>query len=458
VSVAGIPAYAGSDNPSGGGSEDPTLDDEDIGAPEPAKGYEKTIQLAIDDIQDFWSDEFPDVYGDDYEPIPDDRIFAAEPGTKLPKCQGQVLTYDDAENNAFYCYEDNYIAYDDEELFPRLYNEFGDFAIALVLAHEWGHAIQDRAENDDAPDIQQELQADCFAGAWVSNLKAGRGRLGLANGNLDQGLAALVQFKDPVGTDLNQQGAHGNGFDRAAAFQEGFQADASECATYFDAPPPALGDGLVTELACPGGICDEADENVPAEDVIPISVDILNDFYTQNAAGYVPFSIDDIYSFDSSSDDVDCGGRPLDTDEIENRVFYCLDENDPYIGFEEDYVQHVYDDIGDFGVTTLFGVPFATYTQQQQGFDTTTDEAAIQQYCYTGGFARALYDGQLSSQQFDLNPDGTGNVQISPGDLDETVSTIIDYAKNRGVDPTLDATFQLIAAFRQGFFGGASTC
>lgn len=461
ITIGAGPALAGV----GGGSGDddePTLEeDSDTTPTKPAKGYEKTIEAAVDDIQDFWTEEFPNLYGDEYEPISDDRIIAAAPGVELPDCQGTPMTYADAENNAFYCYESNYVAYDDEKLFPELYNDFGDFSIALVLAHEWGHAIQDRAENDEAPTIQKELQADCFAGSWVSSLKAGRGRLGLANGNLDSGVAALLRFKDPVGTSFElDESAHGSGFDRVAAFQEGFQQSVGECATYFDTPYPGLGDGQVTEIPFTSEQDAASGGNLDAELVLPVTVDLLNDFYSQVEQAYVgnELTIDDLVAYDSSGSDdqlPQCGG-PLDVEEITNRVFYCL--SDDYVGFDEPYLQHVYDDIGDFGVATLIANVWATYVQSLQdfpGYADNTDNAVLGADCYTGGFSAAMFNELLSSDEISGTDE---SIIFSPGDLDETVNAFIDYNQARGVAGDLDAAFLRLNAFRGGFFDGYNSC
>ena len=58
-----------------------------------------------------------------------------------------AATYKDLADNAFYCTGGGFLAYDDEHLFPDLDEKWGDFTIALTLAHEWGHAIQDQAEH-----------------------------------------------------------------------------------------------------------------------------------------------------------------------------------------------------------------------------------------------------------------------------------------------------------------------
>ena len=201
-----------------------------------APATEQAIDDAVAAVQAYWRREFRDLYGERYIPVPAARVIAAEPGVKLPTCQGHRLTYQDAEQNAFYCFDDNFVVYDDAELFPQLYEDFGSFAIALVLAHEWGHAIQDRAGNDNEPTINQELQADCFAGAWTDDQSGRSTRPNLEPGDLEASLAAMLSFRDQPGTSADDPSAHGSAFDRVSAFQEGFESGPERCAEYFDEP------------------------------------------------------------------------------------------------------------------------------------------------------------------------------------------------------------------------------
>ncbi|NIQ57003.1 MAG: peptidase, partial [Gammaproteobacteria bacterium] len=119
-----------------------------------------------------------------------------------------------------YCSPGDYVAWDAEGLMPGLYTEFGDFAVALVLAHEWGHVAQDRA-GIDGPGIMLELQADCFAGAWARHVEMGESALALRPGDLDEAVAGYLLFRDPPGTSPAAPDAHGSAFDRVLAFQEG---------------------------------------------------------------------------------------------------------------------------------------------------------------------------------------------------------------------------------------------
>lgn len=448
VAVVGLAAIAAALGAAPALAGDGSRNDEDTTVePEPdrparrTKGYERTVALAIEDIQAFWASEFPSVYGAAYEPIPEDRIFAAEPGIDLPDCQGETLTYEDAEDNAFYCYRGNFIAYDDVSLFPQLFRDFGEFSIALVLAHEWGHAIQDRADNVEQPTILKELQADCFAGAWVATVDAGSARLEIQGGNLDQGLSAMLQFRDAPGSSPDDPLAHGSGFDRVSAFQQGFDESAATCATYFDTPPTIVESGIFTspDNEARGG-------NLPPDEVIPQIVDLLNEFYAEVEPDYEALDLDQLVPYTAADDEEDlptCGGA-LDAADVENRVFYCPDDGG-YIAFDADYFGEVYSEIGDFAVGTLLASAWAVYVQDLKDFPGVEDNAAnaiLGADCYTGGFARALFDSDA----------------LDPGDLDETIQALVNEAAVLGAGEAVDVTFERLRALRGGFFFGYEVC
>ena len=126
------------------------------------------IQSAIDDVQAFWATKLPAVYGMEYKPIPQNRLFPYSESNPPPACGGSGTTpYKDVANNAFYCPAGDFLAWDAQGLIPTIQQQFGDFAVALVAAHELGHAIQERTGTSAGSTIPLELQADCFAGAWA---------------------------------------------------------------------------------------------------------------------------------------------------------------------------------------------------------------------------------------------------------------------------------------------------
>src|SRR5262245_24538137 len=195
---------------------------------EDAEGYGEILGLTIDDIQSFWGEELPAVYGLDYTAIAPDHFFPYDASTPPPGCPDE-LPYEDMAGNAFYCSIGDFVAWDQGTLFPDLYAEFGPYAIAMVLAHEWGHAIQDQT-GTEGPTIMLEQQADCFAGAWTAYIDAGDSELlTLDPGDLELALGGMLKFRDEPGTAVDDPSAHGSGFDRIAAFQEGFTQGPGRC-------------------------------------------------------------------------------------------------------------------------------------------------------------------------------------------------------------------------------------
>ena len=400
------------------------------------------VSAAGADVQAFWRQTFPDLYGGRYEPVRPSSVIAATRGTKLPTCQGAELSYRDVVGNAFYCFRDNFIVYDAQRLFPAIAENFGEFSVALVVAHEWGHAIQDRADNAEQPTILKELQADCFAGAWTADQAGAKSGPVLHPGDLESSLAALLQFRDTPGTSPDDSSAHGSAFDRVNAFQEGFDSGVERCAAYFDKPP------VIVELPFASDAEAENGGEVAAEDVIPLAVQLLNDFYTQVDAAFTPVSIDAVGGFDSS-DSVSipkCGTSKPPVKQVRNRVYYCIP--DDYIAFDQPFLQQIYDEIGDFGAASLVASPFATRLQSIQGEEgVESNDLAIvfQADCYTGGFTAAFSNGYLSGS-------------LSPGDLDELVEAFLVYSRARGVSAKVPLTFLRMDYFRRGFFDGYNSC
>ena len=65
----------------------------------------------------------PDVYGQQYEAIPTDRVFPYSQSNPPPNCDdgGQTQApYDEVAGNAFYCSNGDFVAYDEQGLLPKL--------------------------------------------------------------------------------------------------------------------------------------------------------------------------------------------------------------------------------------------------------------------------------------------------------------------------------------------------
>ena len=91
---------------------------------DPSTPVNKLAISAISDLQTFWAEKFPKLYGKDYKPV-DGGLYALTPdSTKGPAC---ASSYDDVAGNAFYCKVDDSVAWDSTGLLPELQKKYGDF-------------------------------------------------------------------------------------------------------------------------------------------------------------------------------------------------------------------------------------------------------------------------------------------------------------------------------------------
>ena len=136
--------------------------------------------------------------------------------------------------NAVYCWDDNNIGWDRGQLLPLLRKTFGDISIPLVLGHEYGHAVQRRAQlaGTATPSLVAEQQADCLAGVymrWVAEGQSPRFTMSTGEG-LNSVLATVISLRDPVQSEGESDGdEHGSAFERISAFQFGFTDGAASC-------------------------------------------------------------------------------------------------------------------------------------------------------------------------------------------------------------------------------------
>jgi uncharacterized protein len=117
----------------------------------------------------------------------------------------------------------------------------GDFAVAYIVAHEYGHEIQDELGlfdkyGDQVPTMAFELQADCYAGTWA---KSAADQNRLEDGDVQEALDAALAVGD---FDTANPGHHGTPEQRAEAWNAGFEAgDPSACSRYLE---PASAGGV----------------------------------------------------------------------------------------------------------------------------------------------------------------------------------------------------------------------
>jgi hypothetical protein len=188
--------------------------------------------FVVDDVQVTWDEIFREA-GQRYEP------------TTLVLFTGAVATACGNATSAtgpFYCPADRKV-FLDLGFFRELQERFGapgDFAQAYVIAHEFGHHVQNllgimgevqvaqRNDPESANDlsVRLELQADCLAGVWAQT--AYRDDL-LEEGDLEEGLNAAAAVGDDriqaaaTGRIDRESFTHGSSEERREWFLRGFE-------------------------------------------------------------------------------------------------------------------------------------------------------------------------------------------------------------------------------------------
>lgn len=443
----------------GSGKADPpatTAGGDDGGDPRDeyvAPPYEELIDLTIEDLQYFWGETYPELYDDRYESIPPNRIYPGTPDDPPPACGGGTPSYDDVENNAFYCSLGDYVAWDDVGLFPNLYEESGAYSVSLVLAHEWGHAIQGRTgllgPNAGTPSIVTELQADCFAGVWTRRLAdGGNERLEFEPTALEQALSGMISFGDAPGGDPLEPGAHGSGFDRVTAFQEGFEEGGERCVEYGE--PDATGTFSELPPIVEFPFTDELDAATGGNLALPVLIEGIHTELNDYWADIVEFEdVEEVASFDSASgDDPPCDGvyAPSDT---EQSVFYCAEDNTIY--YDQQLFVTLNREVGDFGVGVLLAMEWARAAQHQAEYGTDDFDSVRQRACFSGSFSFAMLDRAINGYE------GEGLV-LSPGDLDEAIQAFLLHPPTDADLQEFGSVFELVAAYRDGVLNGADAC
>jgi predicted metalloprotease len=211
--------------------------------------FDCAIVADIDSIQSFWAGELPTL-GAQYTPV--NTVWFT----------GQVSTGCGAASSAagpFYCPVDK-LVYIDLSFYDDLKTQFGAtgglFVDAYVLAHEYGHHVQDLLgteakvkQGETGPtsgSVRLELQADCYAGVWANHASTVPDATGkpLISNITQEDFANALDTAGKIGDDYIQtqiehqtfnagSETHGTAAQRQKWLSTGYQSgDAKQCDTF----------------------------------------------------------------------------------------------------------------------------------------------------------------------------------------------------------------------------------
>ena len=208
--------------------------------------------LYVNSIQDYWVDALPAAFGEQYKPAKT-VLFANAVRTGCGNADSGV--------GPFYCPADDRV-YIDLTFYQVLAQQLGapgEFAQPYVLAHEYGHHVQDllgteaamRREQERSPrdanklSVKLELQADCYAGAWAKNATGtddGSGQKifkSISQQDIKEGLDTAAKIGDDTlqkqgGGSLNPaEFTHGTSAQRQEWFRQGYDSGSPKnCDTF----------------------------------------------------------------------------------------------------------------------------------------------------------------------------------------------------------------------------------
>lgn len=431
--------------------------------------FDTVAKHALSDVINFWETTYPKVSGGRPLPPLRGKLYSVDgsavlttrsaPSSARPNaCLREQLAF--IIDNAAYCQLDDSIIWDrsPQHLVPVLTREYGPALAALVFAHEFGHAVQERLgiTGQHLPTIDLESQADCAAGAFAAAALAGRTTfVHLTPASLDRALDGYFQVRDST-PDSPQDISHGNGFDRINALQQGMQNGATYCFGR-----SFLHDRTFTERPYVNDQDYLQGGNLPLAEVVASDGPAadLNRFWSAAAtARGTRFHAVTL----TEAAHPPCATSPAAA------FGYCPGDNTVY--YSNAFAAQAYNSIttitvdpstgdvalarhqpADFALGELISIAWGMAARHQFGSGSISDRTGLlAAVCYSGAYAedinRATYD---STHKFIL----------SPPDMDEATSAVLNLV-GRGDSFGARGTSGLerVQAFVSGYTGGLDHC
>jgi predicted metalloprotease len=200
------------------------------------------IVAVVNSVQKFWDGVF-ERSGEQY-PYADTVFFTDQVQTECGLASSQV--------GPFYCPRGQLI-YIDLGFFDELQSRFGagsaPFAQAYVVAHEYGHHVQNQlgvleriggdTQGPESRAVRAELQADCYAGVWAANAVETGLIAELTQADINAGLDAASaigddRIQEQTQGQVNPEAwTHGSSEQRRRWFSRGYEEGRSAvCDTF----------------------------------------------------------------------------------------------------------------------------------------------------------------------------------------------------------------------------------
>jgi len=434
--VAGLPTTSGPSGPREG------VPDTTLTAVNGDGGEIDTLALnAVEDIETYWRVEYPKAFGGEFVPVERLVSWSARDRRSTGPEFCKESTY--RLVNAAYCRLDKSIGWDRAVLLPTMTEAFGQMAVVMVLAHEYGHSIQDQSQivTGKDPVIVKEQQADCFAGAFIRHVaedKSAHFTINTSDG-LNSVLAATVAIRDSDPDDPDS--VHGSAFERVTAVQIGFT----------DGP-----------VACKSIDIDEINQrrgNLPQtlgghDGEYPIDKDSLIEL-SKALASILP--LDEPPTYDYSGATISCADgvttAPVSYCPADNTIATDIpllaergtDDSDP----DDPLPLKV---SGDYNGYVVFIARYTLAVQHAAGQSLSGAKTGLRAACLAGVVTGELADPNRQRSE--------GNISLAAGDLDEAVSGLLTdgLAASDVQGKTVPSGFARVDAFRAGVLYGENTC
>jgi hypothetical protein len=186
--------------------------------------YDAALQDAHANLDTFWGWNFA------HATVP--RTYTSpgvswlnEAGGTTTAC-GNLEAQQSMQEAAFYCFPGKAMYFDYGFLAGVINANYGWEGVTAAMAHEEGHHVQNLVGVHNATTQQQELQADCLAGAFMRWDSTGGNSKDV---NLQDLQAEFFNLGDAPSVPASDPNSHGTGLQRQQSFTNGWTSGYTAC-------------------------------------------------------------------------------------------------------------------------------------------------------------------------------------------------------------------------------------